>query len=258
VHRRGDGGDVLLEQPEGVRVGQHDAGHVVVEHPAQRLQVDAPPVVARDGDRRVAPERHRRRVRAVGRVGDDHLRGRPTLRRVPRPHQQQTGQLPRRPGGRLQGDVGHAGDLAQGLAQAHEELDPTLRQRGRRRRVHVREPRQRRGVVAQLRVVLHGAGPERVGAEVHGVLAGRQPREVGHEVALGHLGQRERLVGQVPGRHQLLGGPLGQAGGAERPRPPARGRQLEDRRLLVPPEQGDARRPAPGRRHRTTFCIASA
>jgi hypothetical protein len=77
-------GDVLLEQPEGVRVGQHDPGHVVVEHGPQGGQVDAAPGVAGHGDHLVAAEGHRRRVGAVGRVGDDHLvaglapgRGRP-------------------------------------------------------------------------------------------------------------------------------------------------------------------------------------
>ena len=76
---------------------------------------------------------------------------------VVRPHQQQTGQLTRRAGGRRQRDGAHAGDGAQRLAERAEHLEPTLRVRRRRRRVHVAEAAQAGGLVAQLRVVLHGA-----------------------------------------------------------------------------------------------------
>ena len=40
VDRLSQFGDVLLEQAEGVRVGQHDARYVVVEVPAQARRAD--------------------------------------------------------------------------------------------------------------------------------------------------------------------------------------------------------------------------
>src|SRR3954470_9161482 len=68
----GDLDDVLLEQPQGVRVREHDAGDVVVEPLPQRGDVDQTTMVGRYRHRVVPAEGDRRRVRAVGRVGDDH------------------------------------------------------------------------------------------------------------------------------------------------------------------------------------------
>jgi hypothetical protein len=108
VHGRGNGLDVLLEEPQRVGVGQHDAGHVGVEHRAQRLQVDAATVVAGHGDRLVAAQGDRGRIGAVGRVRDDDAVAGLAPGFVVRPHQQQPGQFPGRSGGRLQGGRRHA------------------------------------------------------------------------------------------------------------------------------------------------------
>ena len=72
---------------------------------------------------------------------------------------------------------------------------------GGRGRVDVGQAGQRGRVVAQLGVVLHGARPERVGAEVDRVLPVGQPGEVGDQVALGHLGAAAaaRRAGARPG-----------------------------------------------------------
>ena len=113
-------------RPEGVRVGQHDAGDVLVEHLPQGGHVDAAPGVAGHGDHLVAAEGHRRRVGAVGRVGDDHLGADRTLGLVPRPHEQQPGELPRRPGRRLERGRGHAGDLAEDRLQLDQQGQPSL------------------------------------------------------------------------------------------------------------------------------------
>ena len=77
------------------------------------------------------PRGHRRRVRAVGRVGDDHLGALAALSLVPGPHEQQPGELTCGPCRRLQGDVGHARHLAQGVAEGDEQLQPTLDERCR-------------------------------------------------------------------------------------------------------------------------------
>ena len=239
-----DGGDVLLEEPEGVRVGQHDPGHVLVELGGQGVHVHAATGVAGHGDHLVAAEGHRRRVGPVGGVGDDDLVAGPALGGVPRPHQQQAGQLAGGAGGRLEGGGRHAGDLAEDLLQLHQQAQPPLGQRGGRRRVDPGQAGEGGHRVADLGVVLHGARPERVGPEVHRELAVGQPGEVGHQVALGDLGHRHRLGPQVLGRQQVGEGGLGDAGGAERPGAPAGVRQLEEGRLGVVPEEGGAGGPA--------------
>ena len=135
-----------------------------------------------------------------------------------------------------------------GLFQLDQQLQPALGQRGRRRRVDVGQAGQAGHGVADLGVVLHGARPERVGAEVDRELPVAQPGEVGHQVALGHLGQRQRRGAAMVGRDQLLERPLGDAGRPQLPAPPPGLRQLEEGRLGVAPEQRGARGPAAGGR----------
>ena len=48
VDSGGDSRDVLLEQAEGVGIGQHDAGHVLIQHRLQSGHVDAAAVIARE------------------------------------------------------------------------------------------------------------------------------------------------------------------------------------------------------------------
>ena len=43
VDRRGQVGDVFFEQPEGVRVGEHDPRHVVIEVLTKRRRAYQPP-----------------------------------------------------------------------------------------------------------------------------------------------------------------------------------------------------------------------
>ena len=69
----GDLRDVLVEEPEGVRVGQHQAGRVVARLRAQVVEVDAAALVGGQLHHLVAGHRHRGGVGAVGRVGGEHL-----------------------------------------------------------------------------------------------------------------------------------------------------------------------------------------
>ena len=65
--------DVAVEQPERVRVGEHQAGDVVVGGRAQLVEVDPALVVRPDLHDLVAGHRDRRRVGAVRGVGRQHL-----------------------------------------------------------------------------------------------------------------------------------------------------------------------------------------
>ena len=173
-------------------------GHVVVEHGAQRLQVDEAAVVGGDGDDLVAAEGDRRRVRPVGRVRDHDPWRDAAVGVVVGAHQQEPGQLAGRAGRRLQRRGVHAGDRAQGVLELHEQLEPPLARRAGVAGWTSARPGQGGDLVADLRVVLHRARPERVGAEVDRELPVLEPGEVRHQVALGHLGQRDRLVAPMP------------------------------------------------------------
>ena len=66
VHRRRDRGNVLLEEPKRVGVGQHDARHVPIQAGPEGLEVDQAAVVRGHGDGLVAAKGHRRWIGAMG------------------------------------------------------------------------------------------------------------------------------------------------------------------------------------------------
>ena len=221
--------------------------------------LDQPAAVGGQAHGPVAGQADRRRVGAVGRVRDENLARRASLAPVPRPHDEQAGQLARRSGRRLKGGGVHPGDAAQGIGKAPQQRQPALGIRGRCGRVGPGQPGQRRRLVADLGVVLHGARPQRVSAQVDRVLAVGQPGHVGDEVALGDLGQDGGLRPQFLRRDQLFGGPLGHARGPERRRPPAGHGEVEDRRLGGVTQHRCGAGPAPGggAHHATTFSRAA-
>src|SRR3954452_1134067 len=98
----GDLGDVLVEQPQRVRIGEHQARDVLVGLGAQVLDVDAPALVGADLDDLVAGHRHRRRVRAVGGVGREDLGAVLAAVLVVGAGQQHAGELAVRAGARLE------------------------------------------------------------------------------------------------------------------------------------------------------------
>ena len=71
VHGFGDLDDVVLEQAERARVGEHDPGHVVIEQCAQGVEVDPSPGIGPDRDDLISAQGHRGRVGAVRGVRDD-------------------------------------------------------------------------------------------------------------------------------------------------------------------------------------------
>ena len=134
MDRGGDVVDLLLEQSQGVRVGEHDPGYVVVEALSQCGDVDTASVVRRDRDGLVAAEGDRRRVRAVRRVGDEDLGPLLLLRRVVRADHEHAGQLALRPRCRLEGDRVHPRHFRQHPAEVvHESKRALARRLGRER-----------------------------------------------------------------------------------------------------------------------------
>ncbi len=198
-----------VEQPERVRVGEHQAGDVLGRLGAQVVEVY--PAVRRraDLDDLVAGHRHRRRVGAVGGVGREHLRAVLAAVLVVGAREQQAGQLAVRAGARLQRHVRQPGDLAQRLLQAEHQLERALGVLGVLQRVQARVAGQRRDALVQLRVVLHRARAERVEALVEVEVLRGQRRVVAHELRLGDLGQLGRRLTPCGGRQQLVERDLG-------------------------------------------------
>jgi hypothetical protein len=119
VEDRRDLLDVLVEEAQRRGVGQHQPGGVLVDPAPQVVDVDVPTSIRLDWCELKAGHGHARRVRAVGGVGDHDLApllGLAAFGEV-RAHQQQTGQLALRAGGRLQRDGVEAGDLGERLLQ---------------------------------------------------------------------------------------------------------------------------------------------
>ena len=122
----GDLDDVLLEEPEGVRVREHDPGDVVVEDVAQLGEVDAAALVGAHRGHLEAAEGDRGGVGAVGGVGDHDPPARRTGGLVVGAHQQEAGQLPRRARRRLQRGGGHPRQRAEARLELDERLEPPL------------------------------------------------------------------------------------------------------------------------------------
>ena len=231
VHDAGDLLDVGVEEPERVRVREHEAGHVLVRLRAQVVEVDA--AVRRRADLHdlVARHRHRRRVGAVGRVRRQHLGALLAAVLVVGARQQEAGELPVRAGARLERDVRQAGDLGERALEAPHQLERPLRLAGILQRVQAGVARQRRHALVQLGVVLHRAGAERVEALVEMEVLRGERRVVAHELGLGDLGQLRRPLAAGTLRQELLDRYLRHLvlGRRRHERPPALARALEDR-----------------------------
>ena len=185
--------DVLVEQAERVRVGEHQAGDVVVGLGAQVVDVDAAALVGADLDDLVAGHRHRRRVGAVRGVGREDLGAVLAAVLVVGAGEQHAGELAVRAGGRLQRHVRQAGDLGQRVLELVHQLQRALGALGVLQRVQAGVAGQRRDALVQLRVVLHRARAERVEAGVEVEVALREPVVVADDLRLGDLRQLRRL-----------------------------------------------------------------
>ena len=74
VQHLGHGGDLVVEQAEGVRVGDHEHRRPLVELGFEIDEIDQPAVIALDADGIKAGDGGARGIGAVGAVGDEHAR----------------------------------------------------------------------------------------------------------------------------------------------------------------------------------------
>ena len=136
---------------------------------------------------------------------------------------------------------------------------PALGERGRGRGVDAGQAGQRGHRVADLRVVLHRARAERVGAEVDRELAVGEPGEVADQVALGHLGERHRLRpgGARPGPARRARGRRGRWCGSCQLARPGRDSSKSVGSASRPRSGALAARPPGSRAHRTALSRAA-
>ena len=235
VDQTGDLGDVLVEDTERVRVGQHQAGDVFIDLGPEVLDIHPALLVGRDLDHFVAGHGHRGRVGPVSGVGGQDLGRVPALVGVVGPGQEQPGQLALGPGRRLEAHGRQSADLGKRFLQQVHQLKRTLGVSRIGRRMKLRVTGQRRDPLVQARVVLHGAGTERVEAGVEVEVPAGEAVVVTDDLRLGNLGQLGGFLAQKAGRDQILDRSLfepvterGQLGG-----PAARDRLLVDRGRAV-------------------------
>ncbi len=207
VHDLADLGDVLLEQPERVRVRDHQRGHLLVHGRGHGLGVQDAVVARRDGDDLVAVQRRARGVRAVRGVGHEHARALLAARLVVRADHHDARELALRAGGGLERHAIHAADLGQQLLERVEQGEQALHALGRAERMCRREAGQARDPLVQLGVVLHRAGAEGIEAEIDRRVPGGEACEVADDVHLRHLGQARQVgAGERPEQLRDVGG----------------------------------------------------
>ena len=193
--------DVGVKEAERVGVGEHEAGRVGADGRAQRVEVDAALVVGGDRDHGEARHDRRRGVGAVRGVGDDDLGAArlATLFQIV-PDEEKARVLTVGTRRRLQGQGVHAEDLLEVLLDLPHDLETALDRLDGLERVDVGEAGQSRDLLVDLRVVLHGAGAERVEAVVHAVRLLGELAVVAAEVDFGELGKARGLLPE----HRLI------------------------------------------------------
>jgi hypothetical protein len=154
----GDLGDVVVEEPERVGVGQHQTGDLVgalIDLGSQVVHLDPATLVGGDLDHLVAGHRHRGGIGAVRGIGGEHLAALFAAIGVEGAGEEQAGELA----------VGACRGLQADVGQPHQ-LQRALGPLGVLGRMQAGVAGQRRDPLVEPRVVLHRAGAERVEAAV--------------------------------------------------------------------------------------------
>ena len=212
--------DVLLEQAERVGVGDHDAGDGVVAGRAHRFEIDVAARIGGQLDRGEPGHGGGGRVGAVRGVGNEDARPLGVAARVViGAHHQQAGEFAVRAGRGLQRHAGKTADLGEPLLQLEHQRQVALHRVRVLQRMRLGEAGQPRDLLVDLRVVLHGAGAERIESGIDAEIALRQRKVVPHHVELRQFRQagigapfvrRQRGLRHVAGR-QIGAVPAGHA-----------------------------------------------
>ena len=201
----GHADDVVLEDAERVRVGHHEGGDVAGHQLFQRAEIDAAGLAGLDVLHRVAGDGGGGRIGAVGRIRNQNLLARVAAFFEQRANQQDAGEFAVRSGRGLQRDRVHAGDLGQRRFQRRHDFHAALRQRFGLVRMRPGQAFGARHHLVDPRVVLHGAGAQRIHAVIDGVVPGGKAREVADGLHLADFGEAFDFLAHVFGAERFGG-----------------------------------------------------
>ena len=154
--------DVLIEETERVRIGEHHADDSVVTGSFESLQVHIAALIGWDGDHAQAHHADGGGVGPMGSIRDEHLLALVIAARfVIGAHHEHAGEFSVCAGGRLQGHCSKACDLFQPFLQLVHQRQVALDSLDRLEGMGVEEAGQAGSVFIDLGVVLHRARAER-------------------------------------------------------------------------------------------------
>ncbi len=188
VHRIGDFHDVALEEAAGVRVRQHDRRDIGSELRLEGLEIDAALPGRGDGIHLVAEQRGGCRVRAMRRFRHQHAGTLVVLaaRDQCRADRHHAAELAMRARLGRQRDARHAGQFLQPVRKFVHQFERALHGLLRLQRMHVADARQACHLLVEARIVLHGAGSERIKARIDRIILRRQAHEMAYDFRFRH------------------------------------------------------------------------
>ena len=185
----GDLVDLAFEDADGRGIGEHQRGGLFIHLARERVEIDAALGVRLEVLDLVAADGGGCGIGAVGRVGDENFLARIALRLVPGADQKNASELAVRAGCGLQGDGVHAGDFDEAMLQQRDDFQHALGAVIGPVGVRLGQALDAGNVLIDARVVFHGAGAERIHAEIDGVVPCGEAREVADDFDLAQLGE---------------------------------------------------------------------
>ena len=203
VEQFGGLGDARFERSQRGRVCHHQRRDVVGHQFLQALDVQLPARIRANVFDFVSGDDGCCRIGSVRRIGDQNLLARIAAAGQQRANQQKARELALGSGCGLERDGVHARDLEQALLQRRQDFQAALRQFLRLVGMFGGDAVHSRDKFVDPRVVLHGAGPQRIHAQVDGVVPGGKPREVADHFDLADFRKALDRVAHVVGAEQL-------------------------------------------------------
>jgi len=187
VHNSGDLPDIPFEKPERIWIRQHEPGDISGHQFPKMRDVDASLGIGANGYGLEAAQGAGRGIGAVGGIGDQNLAALVPPHLKVFFHHHHAGQFAVGPRGRLEGEVGHAEDLAQVLPEFVHQPKASLRECNGPAGMQRGKAGPLGDLLVNLRVVLHGAGAQRIEADVDAEIPPRKGRVMPDQIDFRHL-----------------------------------------------------------------------
>ena len=181
--------DALLENAERRGIGDHERRDIAIDDLPQLLDIDLAARVRANIFHFVAGDHRGGRIGAVRRIRDQNFLARIALALQISANQEQPGQFTLRAGAGLECHRVHAGDFEQAVLQDLENFQAALRKLDGLIGMLGGDAVQTRDVLVHARVVLHGAGAERIHAEVDREIPSGEAREVADHLDFTDFGE---------------------------------------------------------------------